>query len=177
VTPGEGREPARSAAAPPPPTRVIGLGQWARGCDEVGLELARRLAAADLPPAVEVLAERDPARLVDHLEGPARVLLVDAVVRAAPPGTVELFRPEELAGAEVLPVSSHGVGVAQAVALARALRGPRIAPEVAVLTVAIPAPGPIGEGWTPEVEAALPEALEAVRAWLGGASPVTLPPG
>jgi hydrogenase maturation protease len=94
---------------------VIGFGNEWRGDDGVGLEVARRLGGRVLGG--------EPIALVDLLDGEDEVVLVDAVYSGAEPGTV--FRLE--AGAEPLPSqlfgasSTHALGLAEAVELARSL--------------------------------------------------------
>ncbi len=94
---------------------VIGLGNEWRGDDGVGIEVARRVGGRVL--------EGEPIALVDLVEGEDEVMLVDAVSSGAPAGT--LFRFE--AGSEPLPgslfgaSSTHALGLAEAVELARSL--------------------------------------------------------
>ena len=94
---------------------VIGFGNEWRGDDGVGIEVARRVGGRVL--------EGEPIALVDVLDGDDEVVLVDAVSSGAPAGT--LFRFE--AGSEPLPAplfgasSTHALGLAEAVELARSL--------------------------------------------------------
>ena len=94
---------------------VIGLGNEWRGDDGVGPEVARRLGG-------KVLGG-EPIGLVEALDGAGEVVLVDAVSSGAPPGTVHVFE----AGSEPLPstlfgaTSTHALGLAEAVELARSL--------------------------------------------------------
>ena len=101
---------------------VIGVGNPLRGDDAVGLEVARRVRES-APPGVVVL-ERDgePAALLEAWEGARAVILVDAVCSGAEPGTVHRFDVSE-GELPVAPggVSSHGLGVGEAIELARVL--------------------------------------------------------
>lgn len=101
---------------------VIGIGNPERGDDGAGRLVAARLAGA-LPENIEV-AELDGevTALLARLKGKSNAILVDACVSGAPAGTVQRFD----AVADPLPgslfgVSSHGLGLAEAVELARAL--------------------------------------------------------
>lgn len=101
---------------------VIGVGNPDRGDDAAGRAVAALLRRA-LPAEVEI-AEHDgeAAALLSRLEGAAAAFLVDACVSGAPPGTVRRFD----AALSALPhdafgLSTHGLGLAGAVELARAL--------------------------------------------------------
>jgi hydrogenase maturation protease len=102
---------------------VIGVGNAFRGDDAVGLEVARRLAGLDLPRAVELRThEGDGVGLLDLWDGADAVALVDCVHSGSPPGT--LHRIDASAAPVPLPLggaSTHALGVADAIELARAM--------------------------------------------------------
>ena len=110
---------------------MIGVGNEWRGDDAVGLVVARRLAALD--PTLRVTAHGgEPVDLIDAWTGQDEVILVDAVESGARPGTIHRSRPRSAtrAGAPGRG-STHALGVAEAVALGRALGAPpRAAPAV-----------------------------------------------
>jgi hydrogenase maturation protease len=99
---------------------LIGLGNELRGDDAAGLLVAR---AANAPAAVEVLeVQGEPLDLVGLWEGAELAVVVDAAAPAGEPGRVHRF---EL-GDEPLPAalggpSTHALGLAEAVELARSL--------------------------------------------------------
>jgi len=101
---------------------VIGIGNPDRGDDAIGLAVAKALTAA-AGPGVRVTGHRgDAADLVDRLAGAAAAVLVDAAVSDAAPGS---FRRIDV-HREALPASwftgsTHGLGLAAAIELARAL--------------------------------------------------------
>jgi hydrogenase maturation protease len=112
-------------------TCVIGVGNAMRGDDAVGLEVARLLEGS-LPPGVPVhVCEGEPVALLDLWAGCDRVILVDAMVTGAEPGTLRSFDaaasplPPELSG-----TSTHLLGVGEAIELARTLD--RLPPRVEV---------------------------------------------
>jgi hydrogenase maturation protein HypF len=116
--------------------RIIGIGS-PFGDDAAGLEVARALAAAPPPNCEVVAADRPGASLIEMLDGAGAAILIDAARSGAPPGTLHEFGFDELercAAARL--VSSHDLGVAAAVALARKLgrapvRGRILAIEIA----------------------------------------------
>lgn len=99
---------------------VIGVGNDFAGDDAAGRLVARALAGSAGFDVAETHGAA--ADIVTWMEGRTRVLIVDACRSGAAPGVVH--RLDADAGA--LPgwlrsVSSHGIGVAEAVALARVL--------------------------------------------------------
>ena len=107
---------------------VIGIGNPDRGDDGVGRLVARRLRN-DAPDDVRIEEQDgDAASLIERLRDGDSVWLIDAAVSGAPPGTIHRTDCTKTA---ILPArsgaSSHGLGVAEAIALARTLHGlPRV---------------------------------------------------
>lgn len=100
---------------------VIGIGNRLRGDDAAGPEVAARVAELGVP-GVAVVVEDEPLALVEHLARHDEVVVVDAVAPRGDAGRVLVWRvgstPLER---DVHPVGSHGLGVAEAVELARAI--------------------------------------------------------
>jgi hydrogenase maturation protease len=100
---------------------VIGVGNDWRGDDAAGLIAARRLRAT--LTGVRVLeVDGDPAALLDAWTGAHHTIVIDAVRSGAEPGAIH--RLDLTAGAMPARLqrgSTHGLGVAEAVELARAL--------------------------------------------------------
>jgi hydrogenase maturation protease len=103
-------------------TIFIGVGNPFRSDDGTGSAVVRRIRG-DIPADVRVLEETgDGVELLEAWEGADRVILVDAVLSGAPPGTIHRFD----ARAERLPpwfshTSTHSFGVAEAIELARTM--------------------------------------------------------
>lgn len=102
--------------------RVLGIGNAARRDDGVGVWVARQLATRLGAGAdVRVLGD-DGFALLDALAGAEAAILIDAVQSGAAPGTVHRFdvatRPLPPA---LLRCSTHLLGIAEAIELARAL--------------------------------------------------------
>jgi len=101
---------------------VIGIGNEDRGDDAIGPVVARRLRDR-VPDGVGVL-ERDgeATRLLELLAAADEAYLVDAAVAGAAPGTIRRLDPIDVPLPRTLfAVSSHGLGLAEAIELARAL--------------------------------------------------------
>jgi hydrogenase maturation protease len=141
--------------------RVIGLGQAAAGDDQVGLAVIEHLRGAGAPDDVELLTAAEPSALLPLLETPAPVVLVDAVL-TAPAGEVLVLEPEELEQRGLSTMSTHGLGVVQAVALARLLSPAAVSPSIHIVGVSISRPERFQQGLSPEVAAAVPRAAEHV---------------
>jgi hydrogenase maturation protease len=94
---------------------VLGVGNELYADDGVGVVAARELAAAGLPPEVEVVEGHvGGLDLLFDMEGADHVIIVDAVEMGHAPGEVVVFTPEEV---KMLPpgtVSSlHHIGLEQ----------------------------------------------------------------
>jgi len=99
--------------------KVIGIGTR-NGDDAAGLDVVGALAARPLPlPVGLVCVERPLPDLLDACADADVAVVVDAARGVAPPGCARRIAREELAGAAA--TSSHGFGVARALALAEAL--------------------------------------------------------
>lgn len=152
--------------------RVIGVGSPDGGDDAAGL-LAARAVRQRVGPEVDVVEAASPLRVVDLLEGADVAIVVDAVRTGGggrPRGT--LVRAEaDGAGALAADLrsclSSHGLGLAEALGLAAALGAlPRVVLHgVEVGTVET------GASLSPEVRAAMPALVDAVVASVEGAAP------
>ena len=140
---------------------MVCIGNRWRSDDAVGLEVAGRLAGT-LPPGVELLErEGEPTALLDAWEGADALWLVDAVASGAEAGTVHRLD----AGASELPAelfraSTHHVGLAEAVELARALG--RL-PERTIVYGVEGGSFRVGEELSPAVAAAVEPVAAAVR--------------
>lgn len=143
---------------------LIGVGNDFAGDDAAGRLVARALEGAagfDVSECHGAAAD-----IVTLMEGRAQVLIVDACTSGAVPGTVH--RLDAVAGA--LPgwlrsVSSHGIGVAEAVALARVLDTLPAKVEVWAIEGAAFC---TGDAVTPEVQAAIDAVVADLPAALAG---------
>ena len=140
---------------------VLGVGNPLRGDDGIGPRVVEQLQQAGLPTDVEAFdAGAAGFNLLYWLDGRRRVIIVDAADVGLEAGQFARFTPEqvELTGAAE-GAGSHQAGLAEVLALARALERPL--PEIVVFGVQ---PGSLewGTGLTAEVEAAVPLLVRAV---------------
>jgi hydrogenase maturation protease len=145
--------PEAERGGPPLSALVIGVGNPERGDDAAGLAVVRRLQAA--APGIRTLgASGEAARLIDAWQGAERVVIVDACLRRGRAGRVQAFDAVKAP----LPVallrgSTHSLGVAEAIELARALE--QLPQQLTVYAIA--AKSFEGRVLSPEVEAAVEE--------------------
>ena len=140
-------------------TLVIGVGNRWRGDDGIGPRTIEALARMDDLDADLVTLDGEPARLVSAWHGRQLVVIVDAVVAGAAPGTVHVVTdtsqlPDPIGGA-----SSHGGGITEAVALGRALGQ---LPDRLVVIGVEPATVEHSEALSPPVAAAVDAVITAV---------------
>ncbi len=124
----------------PAPVRIVGIGS-ASGNDTLGWDAAKRLLtsgwASRYPAGVlEVSTCTTPAQLPAMLNGTRLLLLIDALLDCDTPGRLHRLTVDTLAAGSQ--ASSHGVGVAEALALIEALQGDAI--QVVVLGVCVGTP-------------------------------------
>ena len=101
---------------------LIGIGNPDCGDDGAGAEVVRRVAAAAPDGIRTSILSGEAAKLIDAWTGAERVVVVDAASSGSPPGTIRCFD----ANAGPLPAgherrSTHGLGLAEAIELARNL--------------------------------------------------------
>ena len=102
---------------------IIGIGNAYRTDDGAGLAVAAELDKIPLPGADILQTCGDGASLIEAWNGRKHVVLVDATLSGAPPGTIHRIETST----EALPSSfshhsTHSVSLAEAVELARVLK-------------------------------------------------------
>lgn len=144
---------------------VIGIGNPDRGDDAVGRVVAHRLRAHCVPGVQVVEHGGETAGLLACFEKAETVYLIDAMVAGAPPGTISRF---DVAAMELphtrFGYSTHGLGLAEAIELARALG--RLPRHCIVYAVEIHA-SEIGAALSPEVAVAADKVAAMIRDEMG----------
>ncbi len=147
---------------PKPRLKIIGVGNAWRGDDAAGLLVARRLT--EEPHAgVEVAECRGTADAVQEAwKGAAAVIVVDAVVAGGPPGAIYRFdaHGDGVPAALSRSISSHGWGVAEALALGQVFQ--ELPPFLIIYGIEGKNFGP-GQEVSQEVEEAIPEVVRRIR--------------
>lgn len=144
---------------------VIGIGNPDRGDDAVGRVVAERLARQ--PPAGARVVETDGevARLLSLLDEAAEVVIVDAASSEDSPGTVHRLDATSAAiPAAMFAMSTHAMGLAECLELARALgRMPRRCVVFAIAAATFDIGAPLSTG----VAAAVDEVVARIRDEVG----------
>ncbi len=97
---------------------VIGCGNPERSDDGAGILVAQRLRDLGLDACVYM---GESLGLIDLWEHADEVILVDAVMTGAPPGTIHVWDGLRSSLVGKAPDSTHGLSVAEAVEIARSL--------------------------------------------------------
>ncbi len=136
---------------------VIGVGHPDGGDDAAGLLVARRLRALGLR-AIELPGEA--AGLMEAWEGEQDVILADATLTGAPAGSIRIWDAcSAPLRRESFRCSTHGMGVAEAVELARVLG--RLPARMRIYGIEGRRFDP-GAELSPEVAAAIDEAVRQI---------------
>ena len=138
---------------------VIGVGNRWRRDDAVGLEIVDVLEERVDDSVRLVHSDGEPTRLLDAFALAPRVIMVDAVVTGAPPGTVHRFTDEDLPNQMGIGQSSHLVQLVETIHLGMLLG--RL-PNGLVLIGIEATDFATGEGMTEAVVAAIPSAATVV---------------
>ncbi|WP_236792776.1 hydrogenase maturation protease [Amycolatopsis sp. GM8] len=138
---------------------VAGIGNIFLGDDGFGVEVARQLADAGLPPSVRV-ADYGISGLhlaYELLDGYDTAILVDAAPRGGEPGTVYVIEPGD--DAPDGPLDAHGMQPDVVLGLLRRLGG-----DTRRVLVVGCEPADVAEriGLSPRVAAAVPRAVELI---------------
>ncbi len=141
---------------------IIGIGNQYRRDDGVGLLIAHILKEQKLPHTHICEASGEGAALMEAWRGADTVILIDAVLSGAPPGTIHHLD----AHAQSIPTnffsySTHAFSVAEAIELARILNclPPRL------LLIGIEGQDfAYGMGLSPEVDEAVARVVHSIKA-------------
>lgn len=144
---------------------VIGVGNRWRRDDAAGLEVIEALRGRVGNSVVLVESDGEPTRLLDAFELSAKVMMVDAVVTGADPGTVHRFTDAELPNQMGIGQSSHLVQLVETIELGKLLDK---LPNGLILIGIEATDFDNGEGMTDVVAAGVQSATEAVLVELAG---------
>jgi len=142
---------------------VIGVGNRWRRDDAAGFEVIDGLRERIADGITLVESDGEPTRLLDAFALAPKVIMVDAVVTGAEPGTIHRFTDEELPIQMGIGQSSHLVQLVETIALGKLLDK---LPNGLVLIGIEATDFDNGEGMTRPVAAGVAAAVEAVLAEL-----------
>jgi len=144
--------------------RAVGVGQRAAGDDGAGPAVIDVLRGEGETSALGLHEVREPSALLPLLEEVDRVIVIDAALTDAhEPGDLLLLSPEEIDTHALAPVSTHGMSVGQAIALARVLSPEAVCRDIRLVAIVAERPRGLVFGLSEKVAAAIFRAAEVVR--------------
>jgi hydrogenase maturation protease len=145
---------------------IIGVGNRWRGDDGVGPRAIDAIDELGRDDVDVLVLDGEPARLAAAWVGRPCAVVVDAIRADAAPGTIHHLADPDRMASVISAASTHGGGVAVAVALARALG--TLPGRLVVLGIE---PAGVGHGdrLSPEVARALPDVVTLAVAEVSGA--------
>jgi hydrogenase maturation protease len=148
-----------------PHVAIIGVGNAWRHDDGVGWAVAEA-AARRLGQAVDIVeSDGEPSRLIDAWAGVDVAVVVDAVCSGAPPGTIHLWADRPQGARSSSSGGSHALGLADAIALGRALH--RLPARLIIVGIEADDTTP-GQGLSCAVAAAVEDAVDVIAQQLSG---------
>ena len=142
------------------PILVLGLGNILLMDEGIGVHVAQKLMDMPLPADVEVMDGGTLGlNLIYYLEGRKKVIVIDAVLTDAPPGTLYRFTDRDLEEQTGSLVSAHDVNFVHVLKNAAFIG---IKPEEVVFIGIKPDEIAEGLGLTPVIEEKIPRIIELV---------------
>lgn len=155
-----------------PRSLVVCLGNDLVGDDGAGLAVHDRLASRPLPAGARLARlGLGGLALLELMDGEDLMVVVDAVALGGAVGTLHVREGERLPGAARPAVSAHGIGVTEALEVARLLEPSRVPRRVVLVGIEGRRFDELGTGLTPVVAEAVPAAAATVEALLREANP------
>jgi hydrogenase maturation protease len=151
-------------------TLVLGLGNPILRDDSIGLRVAQEVERL-IPPNPDIEVGLDywgGLRLMERMVGFDRAIIIDAICTGASPGTIHHLNPDDIPTQRSS--SAHDVNLSTALKLGYQT-GAHLPAMKDILLIGVEAADvqTFDETLSPEVEAALPAAIEAVMTALSGA--------
>jgi len=149
-------------------TIVLGIGNPVLTDDAVGIKVARHFEGV---VDTEILMTTD-FKVLDKLLGYDRAIIVDGVRLGDAPGTVREFTPDDLFYTHTFS-GTHNLSLPTTLKIGYELFGPEMPREIKIVTVEVADATSFGRECTPEVAAAVPEAVSRIKKHLfpGGKEP------
>jgi hydrogenase maturation protease len=142
---------------------VVCIGNELVADDGVGWVVHHELERLVLPERVRlVFLGLGGIDLLEALDGEDLLVVVDGVQLGKAPGTVHRLGWEQLPHAPSRPVSGHGIGVREALAIGTRLYPQRMPQQTVLLGIEGRCFDRLGDGLSPEVAQAVPEVVRLI---------------
>ena len=138
---------------------LIGVGNPWRRDDGVGWAVVAAASRRLGQRTAVVETDGEPSRLIDAWTGIDLAVVVDAVTSGAEPGTIHIWRDEADIAGDSRSGSSHALGIADAIALGRAVQ--RLPRRLVVVGIEVQETSP-GDGLSPPVAANVERAADLI---------------
>jgi hydrogenase maturation protease len=148
------------------PTRivVIGVGNLLLKDEGVGIHALKALQEIDLPPDIELIDGGTSPDLIAYTGAGDKMIIIDAAKAGGQPGSIYLFKEEDLAAGKGTLTSAHEMGVVENLKL-MTLTGNK--PREMVIIGIEPQDIDWGTELSPELQAKLPEIIRIVLREIG----------
>lgn len=144
---------------------VVCIGNELVADDAVGWAVFQRLRARSIPPNTRLQFQAvSGMRVLDELDGEDLLIVVDAQCSGAPAGTVEVRDLADMEAANGGPVTSHDIGLREALQIGHLLHPERMPKAVVLVGIEGKNFQDIGAELTPEVARAVAVAADQVMA-------------
>jgi hydrogenase maturation protease len=142
---------------------VICIGNALIADDGAGQAVYERLLETSLPDNVRLrflgLGGMD---LLEEIDGEEILVVVDGVQLGGEPGTIHLLDWEHLPRMDLRPVSGHGIGICEAIAVGKRLYPERVPENIFLVGIEGQCFDQLGKGLTKEVAGAVAKAADEV---------------
>jgi hydrogenase maturation protease len=144
---------------------VLGVGNYLMGDEGVGIHLIQQMAENTLPEGVDILdGGTGGFLLLNCFEAYKTVIFVDATMDGQPAGTISLLRPKFAADFPTA-LSVHDVGLKDMI---EAVYLTDAKPDIHLFTISVEGVTPMTVALSPDVEAAIPGAIDRILSLIAG---------
>jgi len=142
---------------------IVCIGNDLVADDGVGYAVYDALIGTLLPEGTRVkLLGLGGMDLLEQMAGEPHLIVVDAVQFGTDPGTIHVLDWDQLPAMEARPVSGHGIGVREAIEVAKRIYPEKVPQKIHLVGVEGECFDQLGKGLTPTVSSAIPKAVETI---------------
>ena len=149
-------------------TQILGIGNSILSDDGVGVHVVERLKAEEVPPGVVLtVGGAGGSALIDMIEEGDRLIMVDAIVTGAPPGTIHELSVQDIVSTVPIHLgSSHVFDFLTILGLGKEVLGKKIPSEIMIIAVEVADITTFSEECTPPVKDAVNRVVRLVKSKL-----------
>lgn len=146
-------------------TQILGIGNSILSDDGVGVHVVERLKAEEISPGVVLtVGGTGGSALIDMIEEGDRLIIVDAIITGAPPGTIHELSVQDILSATPIHLgSSHDFDFLTILGLGKDILGKEIPSEIMIIAVEAADITTFSEECTPPVKDAVNKVVQLVR--------------